>query len=77
MRGYPLVSATLAGVNATAIGLVVAAVFLLGERGVDSPEDAAIALLSFGAVMFFRVPAPLVIVGAGALAWLFHLAGMV
>ena len=76
VRTRPLVSATLVGVNATAIGLVVAAVFLLWDRAVDSPVQAAIALLAFGAVMFFRAPAPLAIIGSGALAWLFHLTGM-
>ena len=76
VRTRPMVSTTLVGVNATAIGLVVAAVFLLWERAVDSPVQAAIALIAFGAVMFFRVPAPLAIIGSGVLAWLFHLVGM-
>ncbi len=76
VRTRPLVSSTLVGVNATAIGLVVAAVFLLWDRAVHTPTEAAIALLAFGAVMFFRVPAPLAIVGAGVLGWLSHLAGM-
>ncbi len=44
-----------------------AAVFLLWDRAVPSPSVAAIALLAFGAVAFFRIPAPLVIIGAGVL----------
>jgi chromate transporter len=72
VRCRPLVSSVLAGVNATAIGLVVAAVFLLWDRAVQGPAGAAIAVLAFGAVAFFRIPAPLVIVGAGALGWVFH-----
>ena len=76
VRTRPVVSSTLVGVNATAIGLVVAAVFLLWDRAVHTPPDATIALLAFGAVMFFRIPAPLTIVGAGVLGWLFHLADM-
>ncbi len=76
VRRYPWVRIVLVGVNATAIGLVVGVVFLLWERAEPSPAGAAIALLSFGAVMFFRAPAPLVIVGAGALGWLFSLAGL-
>ena len=51
------------------IGLVVAAVFLLWERAVSSPQAAAMALLAFGSVAFFRAPAPLVILGSGALGW--------
>ncbi len=75
MRRYPWVRIALVGVNATAIGLVVGVVFLLWERAAPDPAGAVIALLSFGATLFYRLPAPLVIVGAGVLGWLFSLAG--
>ena len=74
VRRYPRVRIALTGVNATAIGLVVGVVFLLWERSVQDPAGAVIALLAFGAVLFYRVPAPLVIVGAGVAGWLFSLA---
>ena len=74
VRRYPRVRIALTGVNATAIGLVVGVVFLLWERSVHDPAGAVIALLAFGAVLFYRVPAPLVIVGAGVAGWLFSLA---
>ena len=76
LRRQPLARNVLVGVNATAIGLVVAVVFLLWDRAVQTPSDATIALLAFGGVLFFRVPAPLVIVGAGLAGWGFGLAGM-
>ena len=76
VRRYPWVRIALVGVNAAAIGLVVGVVFLLWERAAPNPAGAVIALLAFGAVMFFRVPAPLVIVGAGLLGWLFGLVGL-
>ena len=76
VRQYPWVRIALVGVNATAIGLVVGVVFLLWERADPNGAGAVIALLAFGSVMFFRVPAPLVIVGAGILGWLFGLAGL-
>ena len=76
VRRYPWVRIALVGVNAAAIGLVVGVVFLLWQRADPSSGGAVIALLSFGAVMFYRVPAPLVIVGAGVLGWLFSLAGL-
>lgn len=76
IRHRPSVSSVLAGVNATAIGLVVAAVFLLWERAVQDAAGAAIALLAFGSVLFFRLPAPLAIVGGGALAWVFTWIGV-
>ena len=75
VRQYPWVRIALVGVNATAIGLVVGVVFLLWERADPNAAGAVIALLALGSVMFFRVPAPLVIVGAGILGWLFGLAG--
>ena len=76
LRRYPWVRIALVGVNATAIGLVVGVVFLLWERADPNAAGAVIALLSFGAVMFFRAPAPLVIAGAGVLGWLLGLAGL-
>ena len=68
-RRHAMVGRLLTGVNATDIGLVVAAVFLLWERAVSSPQAAAMALLAFGSVAFFRAPAPLVILGSGVLGW--------
>ena len=76
LRRYPWVRIALVGVNATAIGLVVGVVFLLWQRTDPNAAGAVIALLAFGSVMFFRVPAPLVIIGAGVLGWLFSLAGL-
>ena len=73
VRRYPRVRIALTGVNATAIGLVVGVVFLLWERADPNAAGAVIALLAFGSVMFFRLPAPLVIIGAGVLGWLFSL----
>jgi chromate transporter len=77
VRQYSWVRQVLVGVNATAIGLVVAAVFMLWERADPDPSGAVIALLAFGALGFLKVPAPLVIVGAGALGWVFSVAGPV
>ena len=75
MRRYPWMRIALVGVNATAIGLVVGVVFLLWERADPGPAGAVIALLSFGAVVFYRAPAPVVIVGAGIAGGLFGWAG--
>lgn len=75
LRRYPWMRIALVGVNATAIGLVVGVVFLLWERADPGPAGAVIALLSFGAVVFYRAPAPAVIVGAGIAGGLFGWAG--
>lgn len=76
LRRYPWVRIALVGVNAAAIGLVVGVVFLLWQRADPNAAGAVIALVAFGSVMFFRIPAPLVIIGAGVLGWLFSLAGL-
>ena len=76
VRRQQVVHAVLTGVNATAIGLVVAVVFLLWDRAVTGPPSATIAVLAFGAVAFFRVPAPFAIVGAGVLGWVFSVVGL-
>ena len=76
VRRQQVVHTVLTGVNATAIGLVVAVVFLLGDRAVTGPPSATIAVLAFGAVAFFRVPAPFAILGAGVLGWAFSVVGL-
>ena len=76
LRRYPWVRIALVGVNAAAIGLVVGVVFLLWQRAEPNAAGAVIALLSFGGVMFYRIPAPLAIVGAGVLGWVFSLVGL-
>ena len=75
VRRYPWLRIALVGVNATAIGLVVGVVFLLWARAEPGPAGAVIALLSFGAVVFYRLPSPAVILGAGIVGGLFGLVG--
>ena len=76
VRHYPWMRIALVGVNATAVGLVVGVVFLLWARAAPGPAGAVIALLSFGAVAYYRIPAPAVIVGAGILGGLFGMSGL-
>lgn len=76
VRRYPWMRIALVGVNATAVGLVVGVVFLLWARAAPGPAGAVIALLSFGAVAYYRIPAPAVIVGAGLLGGLFGILGL-
>ncbi len=76
VRRYPWMRIALVGVNATAVGLVVGVVFLLWARAAPGPGGAVIALLSFGAVAYYRIPAPAVIVAAGLLGGLFGMLGL-
>uniref|UniRef100_K3WLX7 Chromate transporter n=1 Tax=Globisporangium ultimum (strain ATCC 200006 / CBS 805.95 / DAOM BR144) TaxID=431595 RepID=K3WLX7_GLOUD len=60
----------LAGVNAAATGLVVASIFLLGEKAVHSNAGAAVALATGFMVAVFKVPTPLAIVTGGVIGYL-------
>ena len=62
--------AFLEGVNATAIGLVIAACSLLWNGAVDSNADAAVALAVGTMVSMFSVPAPLALVLGGTIGWI-------
>ncbi|GAB9477606.1 Chromate ion transporter, partial [Globisporangium polare] len=60
----------LAGVNAAATGLVVASIFLLGEKAVHSNGSAAVGLATGFMVAVFKFPTPLAIVLGGAIGYL-------
>ena len=62
--------ALLEGVNATAIGLVIAACSLLWTSAVHTNADASIALMVGTSVGLFGVPAPMSILVGGILGWL-------
>lgn len=60
----------LAGVNAAATGLVVASIFLLGEKSVHSNGSAAVGLATGFMVAVFKFPTPLAIVLGGVIGYL-------
>jgi chromate transport protein ChrA len=70
------------GVNSAAVGLVFAAVYLLGVKAIGGesagtqitlfPYYVAIACCSFTLVEFLKVPAPLMILGGGSLGLLYY-----
>ena len=60
----------LQGVNATAIGLVIAACVLLWDSAIDNFANAAVAVLTAALVGLFKVPAPIAIVTGGIIGWL-------
>jgi chromate transporter len=62
--------AFVAGATAAATGAIAGAVILLGKRAILDVPTALIALVSFGLLWRFKVPEPLIVLGAG-------LAGMV
>lgn len=75
-RKQPVYRRALPGLNSSAVGLVVAAVFQMSfkVRGISPFKDASVCIgfLAFYAVHFLKVPAPAAILGGGVLgviAW--------
>lgn len=63
--------AALAGVNAAVVGLLLAALYQpVWTSAVNVPADFALALVAFMALMFWKAPPWLVVLGAGAAGWL-------
>ena len=63
--------AALMGVNAAVVGLLWAALYHpLWTGAIHQPQDFDIALIAFIALMFWKLPSWLVVVGAGMAGWL-------
>lgn len=60
------------GINACAVGLIITAVVLLYGQAIHTRVDAALLVASLGAAACYRVPAPLVILGAAVIGWPLH-----
>ena len=58
------------GVNATAIGLVIAACVVLYEGAVDNLASASVAVATASMVGLFGIPAPIAIVVGGVIGML-------
>ena len=61
----------LQGVNATAIGLVIAACVVLWNGAIDNYASAAVAVITAAMVGMFKIPAPIAIIVGGFIGWLF------
>eukprot|EP00898_Chlorokybus_atmophyticus_P008173 jgi/Chlat1/8357/Chrsp80S07786 len=68
-RSATVVRTGFAGINAAAIGLVVAAVLILWQFAVHNLANASVALLTGALVLFFNVPAPVGIIVGGLFGW--------
>ncbi len=65
------VSAILDGLKAVVVAIVVEAVIKIGKKAFKGGFSVLIAALSFAAIYIFRVPFPLIILGAGLLGFLY------
>lgn len=70
LRQQRRVQAALAGVNAAVVGLLLAALYQpVWKNAILSPQDAALGLLAFIALMFWKLPPWLVVILCGLGGW--------
>lgn len=75
LRRSPRTQAALAGVNAAVVGLLLAALYQpVWTSAIFSARDFGLALIGLVALMVWKLPPWLVVVGSGTLGWLLSLA---
>lgn len=74
LRNMELVKATLDGILPAVVGLVAAAAWTLGKTSLMSPRDFALLVAGFAVLQFTSVSPMFVILGAGAVGYLFRFA---
>ncbi len=61
----------LSGINAAVVGLLLAALYQpVWTSAIHQPQDFGLALVAFVALMFWKLPPWLVVIGSGAAGWL-------
>ena len=67
--------AALSGINAAVVGLLLAALYRpVWTSAVHAPQDFGLALVALVALMFWKLPPWLVVVGSGVGGWLLSVA---
>jgi len=73
LRQNILMQGALAGINAAVVGLLLAALYQpVWVSAIGSTQDFALALVAFVALMFWKLPPWLVVIGAGVAGWLLN-----
>lgn len=71
IRGSQWTQAALAGVNAAVVGILLSALYKpVWLSTIHHPKDFSLALIAVIALMFWKVPPWMVVLGAGAAGWL-------
>ena len=71
LRHYPRTQTALIGINAAVVGLLVAAFYdPVWTSAIHAPQDFALALVALLALMMWKLPPWLVVIGSGVFAWL-------
>lgn len=72
LRRYARMQTALAGVNAAVVGLLLAALFTpVWTSAIHKPQDFGLGLMAFVALMFWKLPSWLVVLGTGCIGYLF------
>ncbi|SPC12327.1 chromate efflux transporter [Cupriavidus oxalaticus] len=71
LRRTPRTQAALSGINAAVVGLLLAALYQpVWTSAIHAPNDFGLALVALVALMFWKLPPWLVVVGSGVAGWL-------
>lgn len=74
LRRYTRMQAALAGINAAVVGLLLAALYdPVWTSAIYKPNDFGLALVAFVALMYWKLPPWLVVLGGGTAGWLLTL----
>ncbi|MDE1460871.1 chromate efflux transporter [Spartinivicinus poritis] len=75
LRANAKVQAALTGINASVVGLLLAALYQpVWSSAIQQPQDFAVALVAFIALMFWKLPPWLVVLSCGLIGWLLNIA---
>ncbi|WP_133597577.1 chromate efflux transporter [Tepidicella xavieri] len=70
LRNHALARSALAGVNAAVVGLLLAAFFQpVWSSAITGLRELMVALMAWGALMYWRLPPWLVVLGCAAIGW--------
>ncbi|MFN2355730.1 MAG: chromate efflux transporter [Desulfopila sp.] len=71
LRRNARMQTALAGINAAVVGLLLAALYTpVWTSAIHTPQDFGLGLVAFVALLFWKLPPWLVVVGTGATGWL-------
>ncbi|SPC12377.1 chromate efflux transporter [Cupriavidus oxalaticus] len=71
LRRTPRTQAALSGINAAVVGLLLAALYQpVWTSAIHAPNDFGLALVALVALMFWKLPPWLVVIGSGVAGWL-------
>src|SRR5580765_7627868 len=68
-QGIPVVDGALFGIKAAVLVIVVEALIRIGRRGLKTRLMLGVAAAAFSGIFFFALPFPLIVAGAGVVAY--------